>query len=371
MKTKIKYYSLQRILAEKADYNIIIGERSNGKTYAVKDFILKRFFENKEQGAIIRRMDTDFEHPNTFFNDSVDNGLIAKYSKGEWDRVVFLTGNWYFARYDEELKKLVYSVEPFCYKFALSRMEHYKSHSYPNVTNILFDEFLSRTGYLPDEFIIFQNMLSTIIRQRDNVKIFMCANTVNKYSIYYEEMGLTNIEKMQEGDIDVYTYGDSGLEVAVEFAVGVVTNGKRGKKSDKYFAFNNPKLKMITRGTWEISVYPHLPMKYENRDISFYYFIEFNKKLLQCEIITVNDVAFTYIHTKTTPFRKPTQDIIFSPEYSERFNRRRKITEPYDDIGKIIYSFFKSDKVFFQTNDVGEIVRNYLLWCQSDKGLLN
>ena len=27
-----KYYTLKKILAENADYNIIIGERSNGKT---------------------------------------------------------------------------------------------------------------------------------------------------------------------------------------------------------------------------------------------------------------------------------------------------------------------------------------------------
>ena len=31
---KKQYYSLKKILAENADYNIIIGERSNGKTYA-------------------------------------------------------------------------------------------------------------------------------------------------------------------------------------------------------------------------------------------------------------------------------------------------------------------------------------------------
>lgn len=368
---KIKYYSLLRILAENADYNIIIGERSNGKTYAVKDYILEHYFKDNAQGAIIRRMDTDFEHPNTFFDDTVENGLVTKYSKGKWDRVVFLTGNWYFAKYDEDLDKLVYSNEPFCYKFALSRMEHYKSHSYPRIKNVLFDEFLTRSVYLPDEFVVFQNMLSTIIRGNDDVKIFMCANTVNKYSLYYEEMGITNIEKMKEGDIDVYTYGDSGLKVAVEFANGVITNGKRGKKSDKYFAFNNPKLQMITRGTWEINVYPHLPQKYAPHDISFYYFIEFNKKILQCEIITIDDVAFTYIHSKTTPFKKPTQDIIFSPIYSERQNRRRKITEPFDDIGKVILSFYKAEKVFFQTNEIGETVRNYILWCRSDKGIMN
>ena len=35
-----KYYSLKKIMSENADYNIIIGERSNGKTYAVLEKIL-------------------------------------------------------------------------------------------------------------------------------------------------------------------------------------------------------------------------------------------------------------------------------------------------------------------------------------------
>ena len=33
---KSKYYSLNNILKKDAQYNIIFGQRSNGKTYAVK-----------------------------------------------------------------------------------------------------------------------------------------------------------------------------------------------------------------------------------------------------------------------------------------------------------------------------------------------
>ena len=66
----------------------------------------------------------------------------------------------------------MYDKQPFCYAFALSELEHDKSTAYPNVTTVLFDEFLSRKSYLPDEFVLFMNTLSTIIRERDNVKIY-------------------------------------------------------------------------------------------------------------------------------------------------------------------------------------------------------
>ena len=52
---KKTYYSLRRILEYNATYNIIIGKRSNGKTYAALYEILENYIktEGREQGAII------------------------------------------------------------------------------------------------------------------------------------------------------------------------------------------------------------------------------------------------------------------------------------------------------------------------------
>jgi hypothetical protein len=210
------------------------------------------------------------------------------------------------------------------------------------------------------------NVLSTIIRDRDNVKIFMMGNTVNQYCPYFAEMGLTHIKEMKKGDIDVYEYGESGLTVAVEYTD---SPNKEGKKSDKYFAFNNPKLSMITGGAWEIAIYPHCPCKYKPRDVLYTYFIIFDREMLQCEIIFTkderdNDVLFTFIHRKTSELKDPDHELIYSPEYSPLPNRRRKITKPTDERERKIASFFGKDKVFYQDNTVGEIVRNYIMWCQ-------
>ena len=38
---KMKFYSLDRILQKHAQYNVIFGERSNGKTYAVEKYALE------------------------------------------------------------------------------------------------------------------------------------------------------------------------------------------------------------------------------------------------------------------------------------------------------------------------------------------
>lgn len=270
------------------------------------------------------------------------------------------------ATYDDKLGKYVKAETPFAYAFSLSSTEHDKSTAYPEVDTIIFEEFISRSVYRPNEFIEFMNTLSTIIRHREGVKIFMLGNTVNQYCPYFAEMGLKNITKMRKGDIDVYEYSDSGLRIAVEYTRGI---SEKGKPSDKYFSFENPKLQMITRGSWEIPTYPHLPVEYNKSDIIFIYFIVFSENILQCEIIDKDDNIFTYIHRKTSPFKNVEDDLIFSQEVDHRPNHRRKVTDKYDDINRKIAYFYDRDLIFYQDNEVGEIVRNYLLWCKSNTSI--
>ena len=372
---KIEYYSLDNILKKKTQYKVIFGKRSNGKTYAVLNRGLKRYFESGIEMAYIRRNREDLLGKNgqTLFNNLVENGLVEKYSKGVWTDVYYYGKRWYFCRYEEDDKghrQRITDEKPFCYGFVLSGYEHDKSTSYPNVGLIVFDEFLSRTNYLPDEFILFMNCISTIARLKTDVEIYMLGNTVNKYCPYFAEMGLKNVKNMKTGTIDVYKYGDSDLRVAVEYTAS--NTGATGR-GNVLFAFNNPKLQMITHGDWEIDIYPHLPYHYEKEDIIYTYFIEFDGEILQAEIIrggtdfeTGNriDAVITYIHLKTSEIKNPEKDTIFNPEISPLRNRYTNITRPIDKRTTKIVECFKRDKVFYQNNEIGEIVNNYLKWCR-------
>lgn len=358
-----KFYSLDNILSRNARYNIIIGQRSNGKTYACLLHGIKQYVANGSEMAIVRRWKEDFrgKRGQQMFEALTKNDEISKITDDEWTDVYYFSSRWYFCRYNEDDGKRITSPYPFAYGFALSDMEHDKSTSYPNVRTVVFDEFLSRSAYLVDEFVLFMNVLSTIIRQRDDVTIFMCGNTINKYCPYFSEMGLRNVKTMEPGQIDVYEYGESGLRVAVEFS----DNPQKKQASAVYFAFDNPKLSMIT-GTgsiWEIPLYPHCPVKYKPKNVLFTYFIEFDDELFQCEIVLKDGNYFTYIHRKTTPIKNPELDIIYSPQFSSLPNYRRKITKPRDDIDRKIAEFFLKEKVFYQDNECGETIRNYLQWC--------
>lgn len=366
-KERYKYYSLTEILKRECIYMMIIGERSNGKTYAVLEYAIKHYVETGGQLAILRRWQEDFrgKRGNQMFDSLVENKVIEKATNGEWTGITYYSGRWFFSKIDEETKKVVKKIEPFAFAFSLASFEHDKSTSYPKIEIVLFDEFLSRGEYLKDEFVTFQNCLSTIIRQRDNVRIFMLGNTVNKYSPYFNEMGLYKVKNMDKGTIQVYEdYEDNKeLKVAVEFADSI---SKTGKASDKYFAFGNTKLNMITGGVWEMNKYPHCPVRYFHNDVLFEYFIIFNNELLQCDIVLVDDLLFTYIHYKTTPIKNEDIDLIYTTEDSARPNYRKRITKPTSPIEKKIANFFITNKVFYQDDNVGELVRNYLIWCKGN-----
>lgn len=369
---KQQYYSLSPILKEKAHYNLIIGERSNGKTYSVLQYGIRLYVKSgyKYQVAWLRRMQEDFigKRGTSLCNPLVDNGEIAKITNGKYDNVYYYASRWYLCKYVDNDKggtDLIKDSNPFMYGFSLSQMEHDKGNGYPNVKTIVFDEFITRMGYLRDEFVLYMNTLSTIIRNRDDVKIFMLGNTVNKYCPYFDEMGLRHIKEMRQGEIDVYTLKHASgktLKVAVEYCKPF----EQGKKSDFYFAFDNQKLEMITTGIWEIDIYPHCPYKYKPKDILFIYFIEFDNALLQCEIVRVSNITFTFIHRKTTELKNPNNELIYSPKYDARPNWRRKITSPRYYVEKKIAEFYKDDKVFYQDNEVGELVHNYLMWCSKN-----
>lgn len=354
---KQQYYSLDEILKRNADYNIIFGERSNGKTYAALLYGLRRYIETGEQMAYIRRWRDDLQgkRANVLFNAHVTNGLIETLTGGKYNEVFYYSGKWFLSKYNEEMKKRTPDNEPFCYGFSLSEVEHDKSTSYPKITTVIFDEFLTRRYYLPDEFVIFMNVLSTIIRNRGNVKVIMLGNTVNKFCPYFAEMGLRNVSNMRQGTIDVYQFGEDGAKVAVEYVAATETK----KASNKYFCFDNRHLQMITGGKWELAIYPHLPVKYTPKDIMFVFFIEFQGNLLQGEIISCDNSSFIYIHRKTTPLKRYVLTYSLTANNSPYY--RRKLLSTASKIEKRIALYFVTDKVFYQDNEVGEIVRNYIM----------
>lgn len=359
----MRYYNTKKIDSKKATYNIIFGERSNGKTYALLKKALQNYLKFGGEFAYIRRWKEDIraKRASTLFNGLIENGEISKLTNGEFEGVHYVVGRFYFCNYEEETKRPIYNESDLIgHVFAISDGEHNKSTSYPNIKTVIYDEFLTNKLYLPDEFVLFMNVISTIVRRRTDVTIYMLGNTVNKYCPYFSEMGLTRIKEMKQGTIDVYSYGQSGLTVAVEYCSSTTS---KNSAQNKYFAFNNPKLEMITGGAWELDIYPHLPVKYKPKDILSKFYIQFEGDNFQGDLVLKDNSLFIYFHIKTTELKELDTDLIYSLEYNHKPNYNRNILKPTTKLGSKILEVLRGYNAFYQNNEVGNALNNYFKIC--------
>lgn len=187
MEDKNFWYSADKLLSRDCLFNLIVGERGNGKTFDFKCRGVKRFLKGKGQFFYLRRTEAELkESVETFFAD-----IAYKFPGYE-----FKTRNNRFmireARPEEEENRSDMEGWEICgYAGFLSSSLRKKSVSYPNVTMIGFDEFLipgyGINRYMPDEVNLFLNYYETIARMRDVIVIFIsnAMNLLNPYFIYF------------------------------------------------------------------------------------------------------------------------------------------------------------------------------------------
>lgn len=353
------YYNINNILKKKAIYNIIYGMRSNGKTYSVIDLILKAFIKTGKPSAYIRRLDSELTPSEIFKLLSPHIPNIIKLSKGKYNDYIYKSRIFYLVERDN--KGDIIEISPPCiYCFALSLSAKSKGADRGEFAYTLFDEFLTRRFYLPNEFLLYTEILSTIIRNRDGVIHFLVGNTVTQYCPYFAEMGLTHFKDQKQGTIDVYTYSNSDLTVAVEYCA---ENDEISKNISKYFAFDNPRLNMITSGKWEFASYPHCMERVTPENIIKKCYIIFDTNTIAISIVKTHSIFLLVTpHTKTIP----DNSIIYTDTASLNPYIINDITRDNKKVSKIIYNLILQNRVFFTDNQTGEIFNNWLKYSRKN-----
>ena len=246
---KIIYWNILPLLATKADFMLCIGQRGNGKTYGVLKHFLKEYKKTGKRFCYLRRWDEDIkayrmEQLFAPFRNLIDELFGAEFS------IVYKNHKFFLVNGDGT------KVDILGYALSVSSSAHTKSIAYTNVGFILYDEFIRMTGEqeLRDEMSRFDNTLSTIIRGDNvNVKVFMLANTVSKYSPFFLRFGF-DINKIKQGTITVKEIPlESGdvLKVALEYCE---FNEAASRKISKYSSNA-----MIKSGKWEIPETDEIP----------------------------------------------------------------------------------------------------------------
>lgn len=366
------HYDIAPIDATNATYRLIVGQRSNGKTYAVCKHIIEDYMERGRRGAYIRRYEESLTPKNIqdLFAPHLNYIKAACIEKGlPWNGYYYRAKEFRLCTYDEDGKIIARDETAFCICAAINTAENTKGQDRGIVYTICFDEFMTRIGYLTNEFVSYMNLLSSLIRDRNNAVIYMLANTVNKYCPYFDEMGLKHIDALPQGEIALYTYPDTDLTVAVEYCDPV--NATK-KAASKYFAFDNPQLKMITSGQWEFQLYPRAPYKLFKEDIVLTFYIQFADNLLACDIIHPtakqhSSDIFIFVHDQTKDIDITPTTICYVDKFSSCPLHSQTIKANYCDVQKLIAKLICQKSVCFANNNVGELYRNWLMQTQGIK----
>lgn len=369
--TTTGYYDRTAIDETGANWRVIIGQRSNGKSYSICKTIIEDYINKGKRAVYVRRYAEMIQPKNiqSLFDPQLPR--IIELSQGEYNGVWYRANCFYLCYYDEEGKITKKDPTPFCLTRSVNTWETTKGADVGIISLICYDEFLTRDGYLKDEFISFCNLCSSIIRDRRDCVIYCIANSVNKYSPYWTEFGVEGVDKMKQGEIRVYSYAKSKMKLAIEYCA---TSDVTKEVNDNFFAFENAQLQVIQNGSWEMASYPHAPYKIFPEDIRYRFYVFFGGQLLQGQIVhpqygkhTKDLFIFFCRQTKDTEIGDKT--VLYSTEPTLSICHVRYLKDQPTELHRMIANLILKNHMYFSDNEVGELVRNWL-FDQGIKGLL-
>lgn len=344
------YYSSAKINSADCEYNLIFGERSNGKSYAKKDDALSEAYEDKtDQSKVTYLRRWDLEIKSNMVEQYFSDAPVKAVTHGEYDCIVCVSKTLYFAKFDDNGKPVKGRVAG--YARALSQDEHYKSGSYLDVANIIFEEFISTQTYLPHEPQRLQQFVSTVARRR-RIKVWLIGNTISRVCPYYTEWELRNIPRQKQGTIDIYEHltdqiDEDGnqitIRIAVEYAANSGNNGKMffGKSSS-----------MINSGAWQSEEKPHLPKRIELYEKMHELVMECIGFKFYCRFVVDTDsgACLWYVEPKTTRInencRLVTDRVLINPMATRGF-------VPLSKNEALAFEYLKQGIIFYSDNLTG------------------
>lgn len=182
------WYDVDKTLSHNCLLNFVVGPRGVGKTYSAKRRLIRNFIQKGEQFVYLRRFETETKRGQMelLFSDIASE----------------------FGEYDFGFKNGVFYLDckPMGWAIPLSKSAQYKSTPFPNVSMIVFDEFIIDVGlirYLPNEVQTFNEMYSTIARLRD-VRVLFLSNAItftNPYFLFYDLKLAPGKKIFKRGDI--------------------------------------------------------------------------------------------------------------------------------------------------------------------------
>ena len=336
-----------------------LSERSTGKT---TNWLLMGLCMHKLYGTqiiYIREMVDMIRpaHAKQLFKTILEYDYISKVTDGAYDNIKYNSRAYYF--YNTE--KQEQAPDPFMLSLSIDENILNKSSlNAPRGDLIIFDEFISRHNYA-NQFVDLCDTIKTVVRERDSAIIVMLANTIDRHSFWFKELGIyEDIQKMEiDTAKDVTTKGGTIISIALMGKKASQMPEHRKEHNRKFFGFLNPKLNAITGGDWAMRIYPHPPRAAEDdtpTKISFNRYIRYNNYLLQLELYKSKELGlYTIIHKAGQTYD---DSIIYTLDDIAAKNERYRWGT--GKIDKLLFDLLKGNRWYYATNMEGTLIDAYV-----------
>lgn len=374
MSRKIIHYSIDEIDKCGANFNLIWGERSNGKSYQVKHKkaiipylekvdryndsyldkgnIIKRTQKEGKRFILMRRFKEEITSSwiESYFSD-VD---IEKLTDGKYNMITMFRKELFLTYYDIETHKSTRGAK-IGYAVALSTEQNYAGGSYLDVSDIIFEEFMSRTTYLHDESNKLLNFYSTVDRKRGTTKLWLVGNTITRVCPYIQDWGLNDIVfKQKQGEIKCLwiptkDLDDNGKMIEVKLAIEHCKS--TGNSS---FVFGTH-ASMLNKGEWQSDPQPKLPKSYNDYKMLFRFAFHYKTFTWLCEYLVdkENKDVLWFIYPYNKKLKK--NIIVFSDIIKTSPYWQKDIYNPLIKNKMLIDLFktFRENRIFYSSDLCG------------------
>lgn len=331
---KKTYYDISNMLATKAQYMMLLGQRANGKSYQAKQTVLTNAYDNGRKFVYLRRWREDIKTKaiDKYFGDM----NISKITKGEWDTILAWNGALYFSKKDEKGNTIKSKeIGMYC---ALNEYERYKSWAFVDYDYIVYEEFITDKTYLNDEPRLLQQFVSTVARL-EKITVLLIGNTLSRVCPYFNEWCLEGVLKQKQGTIEIYHFhvDDTVIDIAVEYCANTNNENKM---------FFGQTAKQIISGEWDTKDVPKLPRKQYEYEKVYEILIEYQSFKFVLELLVEPKdgglICFVYPFTGTRKIDRIITNVFSdSPFITSKLDVNRRpeaLISNCMKLGKVCYS---------------------------------
>ncbi len=337
------HYNIDNINKENALFNLIFGEKSNGKSYQVKHKeAIYNYINNHKRFIILRRWKSDITNLwiEKYFSD-ID---IEKITEGKYNTITVYRKEVFFANVDDKMK--VTRGEKIGYIIALSGEQHFSGASFLDVDRIIFEEFMERGVYISKEPSKLMTFYSTIDRKEGRTKLYMVGNTISRVCPYLQEWNLQDtIREMKQGDIRTINIDNDGtkFKMAIEYC-----KSSGGKK----LAIGNAK-GMIDSGAWQSEPQPKLDKSKKLYNTLYRIGFDYSGFRFIGELIEDKQNLIWFIYPYHNEFSN--NILVFSDKIKEERNWQRDIYNISINNNRIkkILDTFRENNIFYSDDLTG------------------